>query len=150
MEWKILGEDENDASVQSVYHEAISIVTRQGAPLANASIDRRRLQQYASTLTDEATSALICLCCARTYPHISSKPSNDMLWNTLLSPGDDDKHYETFLSMKPHTTQTIFGFNTFVNAYGTVEEHEVAFAEDSSTFNDWKLTVPFAAGNVMI
>ena len=35
-EWKMLGEDEKDAIVESVYHEAISTVTRQGAPLANA------------------------------------------------------------------------------------------------------------------
>ena len=73
-----------------------------------------------------------------------------MSWNTLLSPGDDGKHYETFLSMRPHATQTISGLNTFVNAYGTVEEHTLAFVEDSVEFNDWKLTVPFASGNVTI
>ena len=59
MAWTMLCEDDKHASVESVYNEAVSVVTREGAPLVNASIDRRWLQQYTSTLINEDTSAFI-------------------------------------------------------------------------------------------
>ena len=73
MEWNMLCEDDKDASVESVCNEATSTVTRPGAPLANASIDRRCLQQYTSTIIDEDANALTCLSSARKYPPISKQ-----------------------------------------------------------------------------
>ena len=70
--------------VASAYNEAIAMVCRQGAPLASMAIDRRCLHQYATALQDDAVETLICFCCARKHPFLSSRKYNDIQWRQPL------------------------------------------------------------------
>ena len=56
-----------------VYNEVISVVVRQGAPLASYEIDRRCLYNYMRAVADDNIEALICFCCARRYPHLKTR-----------------------------------------------------------------------------
>ena len=100
-------ENNENHEILSVYNEAISYKCRQGAPFASCSIDRRCLYNYASAISGSNVQSLICLCCARRFPYISTRVKNDISWQTLLSNSKDDSDI-LFLGMNAEETHELF------------------------------------------
>ncbi len=64
--------ESDDVKFFSAYCEVIATKTRRGAPLDTYSIDRRAVQKYHEACGDDQVYSLICISCARRYPHVQS------------------------------------------------------------------------------
>ena len=136
------------------YNEAIAEVVRQGAPLASFSIDRRCLYNYTRALRDDAVESLMCFSCARRFPFLANRRSNDISWEVVLgrvsADGVDDVDQRTvFCNLGIETTKAIYGLETFIAKYGRVSD-EVHLSNFRSEYDDWQLTIPFGHEDVKI
>merc|ERR1711884_332159 len=112
--------------VCSVYNEAIAVVARRGAPLATGSIDRRSLNNFVGAFVGEGIQSLVCLSCARRFPHVATWRKNDIDWITVLnhvdicaSVGDIEPNASTFCNLNQEETQQILGLETYMTKYGS-------------------------------
>lgn len=105
--WSMPGKKDSDIALMSVCNEGIGIAIRCGAPLSNYSIDRRCLQQYTQYLTSEATCSLMCLVCARTFPHVAEKKLSEANWHNLCDEGNVSSAEEELFKGWLHGTQNI-------------------------------------------
>ena len=101
-------------------------VLRQGAPLASFSIDRRCLYNYTRALRDDGVESLICFSCARRFPFLADRRSNDISWEVVLglvsADGVDDEEQRTvFCKLGKETTKVFFGMETFIAKYGVCQ-----------------------------
>ena len=94
-----------------VYGQAIAEKIREGPPLACASIDRRALHAYASSLSDENVASLVCLSCAQVWPRVASDRSLNIDWVPLCptSSQDTGSGIDRFCGMSRARAAEIFG-----------------------------------------
>ena len=138
--------DEN--AILSAYNEAISYKCRQGAPYASCSIDRRCLYNYASAISGSNIQSLICLCCARRFLHISTRASNPISWETLLSKSRDTSDV-LFLGLNAEETHEIFSMYAYLIRYGKCTGGP-NLRDHPNEFIDWALTIPFSNESSMV
>lgn len=117
-----LRDEDQDAAIMAVYNEAVAIVIREGAPLANCSIDRRCLRKYVTAATSPDLASLICISCARRFPYVKDRKSNYMTWENLLveSPTVGNTEF-MFLGLKKDVAYDIFSFDAYLERYGQQE-----------------------------
>ena len=95
-----------DEKIEGAYNAAISYKVQQGAPLACYSIDRRSVSNYVSNLDDDSVEALVCFCCARRFPHVSSISRNEISW---VAPCEEPSQ---FCGLSYSQADDIFGLET--------------------------------------
>ena len=65
-----------EEKIIGVYNQAIAMKTRQGAPQASYSIDRKCLRKAALATSGDNIQSLVCFLCACVYPHRRGSSSN--------------------------------------------------------------------------
>ena len=110
-------EDEDEKSEASrylsAYNEVLAWKVRQGAPLAALTIDRRCLRAYAEGLGEEAVSSLVCMVCARNFPHVEGRRGNPIAWQKV-SPNSD-----SIFELPGSIVRPQFSVNSYVGRYAT-------------------------------
>jgi len=108
--------------LQSAYNEAVAVKSRESAPLAGLSIDRRCLYAYEKNLQESPPEALICFACARRFPHVPAFERNDIAWVHPLTRVDEQDAPEShkFLHMNSNELADIMGYDAYLSRYGSL------------------------------
>jgi len=121
-------------------------------PCVGASIDRRCRNIFLEKLSDKNVCAMICLACARVLPYDASDSSCEVAYHKLFT-------NDLFLHMPRDSTQTILGFENFLDKFGLpnldgameASTHEgVDMRNNMQQFEGWTLQVPFSGGDVSV
>ncbi|CAK0825765.1 unnamed protein product [Prorocentrum cordatum] len=127
----------------SAYNEVVAWKVRQGAPLAALAIDRRCLRAYAEALGDESVCSLICMLCARKFPHVEGRRGNPITWQKV-SPDSDGVFGLPGSFVRKHMS-----VDSYVGRCGQVgsDVHLRHYAED---FEDWQATIASGDGHMKV
>ena len=101
-----------EEKIEAVYNAAITHKVQQGAPLACYALDRRSVRNYVSNLSDDNVESLVCFCCARRFPHVSSISRNEIKW---VTPCDEPS---LFFGLSHTQAEKILGFEAYMTKYG--------------------------------
>ena len=94
------------------YLEILQYRCRQGAPLANCSIDRRCLRQFRENISRCDMGAAICFACARRYPFMPNCRNSLITWVPAYNA---QKH--VVLGQTPERLEQSLGWTTFQERY---------------------------------
>jgi len=101
-----------EEKIEAAYNAAITHKVQQGAPLACYALDRRSVRNYVSNLSDDNVESLVCFCCARRFPHVSSISRNEIKW---VTPCDEPS---LFFGLSHTQAEKILGFEAYMTKYG--------------------------------
>ena len=119
----------------AAYNAGITAKVRMGAPLACYAIDRRCMYNYVTQVNDATLDSLICFCCARRYPHISTLARNEIRWVRPCADG------ATFLGLGRSEAESILGHETYMRNYGHCDGDGMPdLLGRPEEFEDWALT----------
>eukprot|EP00438_Fugacium_kawagutii_P006753 Skav200266 [mRNA] locus=scaffold4437:38715:48406:+ [translate_table: standard] len=99
-----------DEGLYQTYLELLTARCQQGAPVANASLDRRCLYHFRFNMLDEGIVETICFVCARRFPFIRGSANNHISWVTV---GRADRLFGLALE----TVDKVLGVATYKQKY---------------------------------
>ena len=110
-------EDEGEKSEASrylpAYNDILPWEVRQGTSLAALGIDRRCLRAYAEGWREAAVCSLVCMVCARNFPHVEGRRGNPIAWQKV-SPNSD-----SIFELPGSIVRQQFSVNSYVGRYAT-------------------------------
>jgi hypothetical protein len=115
------GEEASVEAMVSLYCAALTWKCQGGAPVANASIDRRALQQFQKAREGDEIVSLLCFVCARKYPYIRSGRNQEVTWAQPVHGKD-----KTVFGQSPEEAEKLLGMEPFMQRYVA---HETVFAQ---------------------
>ena len=125
-----------DEKVIGVYNEAIALRTRQGAPLASYSIDRKCLRKAALATSGDNIQSLVCFLCGCIYPHREMELKQPINWHKPLERKGKFFAYERAAGL------AIFSHETYLDKYGADPLGYFDLRRHLEQFEDWLVEVP--------
>ena len=120
----------------AAYNSSLSLKAQMAAPLASYAIDRRCMYAYMQGLADDKVDSLICFCCARRFPYVSSFRGNLIRWHQPWN----YEHAFQFLDAK--CTESFLGYATYLSRYGMCQgTGQPNLRARPEEFEDWLVTV---------
>ena len=135
--------------IAACYNEAIAVKTRQGAPIASYSIDRKCLRKASDTLQGNNIQALICSLCACIYPHIEQEAKSEIMWSQPLRKSADGKR-TLFFGFDEDVTSQALSVEAYLKKYGKDSKGYMDLHTQQTEFDDWYLSVEFENKHVNI
>lgn len=138
------GEEASVEAMVSLYCAALTWKCQGGAPVANASIDRRALQQFQKAREGDEIVALLCFVCARKYPYIRSGRNQEVTWAQPVHGKD-----KTVFGQSPEEAEKLLGMEPFMQRYVA---HETVFAQQEMKheLQDWACEVQMGNASVRL